>query len=60
VRSDHQAEIAADYVELIADLIEEENEARSSDAARWLGVTNATVVKTTRRLQDAGLATQLP
>jgi len=60
VRSDQQAEIAADYVELIADLIEEENEARSRDIARWLGVTNATVVKTTRRLQDVCLATQLP
>ena len=60
VRADHQAEIAADYVELIADLIEEANEARGSDIARRLGVTSATVAKTMRRLQDAGLITQEP
>lgn len=60
VRADHEAEIAADYVELVADLIEEIGEARSSDIARSLGVTTATVAKTLKRLRESGLITQEP
>jgi DtxR family manganese transport transcriptional regulator len=60
IRSDHQSELAQDYVELIADLIDEKGEARGSDVALRLGVANATVVKTLKRLQDAGLVTQEP
>src|SRR5262245_49279510 len=59
-RADHQAEIAQDYVELIADLIEEKGEARSTDVAQRLGVSNATVPKTLRRLQDDQLIAQEP
>jgi DtxR family manganese transport transcriptional regulator len=58
VRSDHQSELAEDYVELIADLIDERGEARGTDIALRLGVANATVVKTLKRLQDGGLVTQ--
>ena len=47
-------------MELIADLIDEKGEARGSDVALRLGVANATVVKTLKRLQDAGLVTQEP
>jgi DtxR family manganese transport transcriptional regulator len=60
VRADHQSEIAEDYVELIADLIDEHGEARGTDIAQWLGVSTATVVKTLRRLQDEKLITQEP
>jgi len=60
VRSDHQSELAEDYVELIADLIDERGEARGTDIALRLGVANATVVKTLKRLQDGGLVTQEP
>jgi DtxR family manganese transport transcriptional regulator len=60
IRSDHQSELAEDYVELIADLIDEKGEARGSDIALRLGVANATVVKTLKRLQDMGLVTQEP
>lgn len=60
VRADHQNELAADYVELIADLIDERGEARCTDIALRLGVANATVVKTLRRLQTAGLVSQEP
>ena len=60
IRTDHQSELAADYVELIADLMDEAGEARGSDIARRLGVANATVVKTLKRLQLAGLVTQEP
>ena len=60
VRADHQSELAEDYVELIADLIDERGEARGTDIALRLGVANATVVKTLKRLQDSGLITQEP
>lgn len=60
VRADHQNELAADYVELIADLIDERGEARCTDIALRLGVANATVVKALRRLQGAGLVNQEP
>ena len=60
IRADHQSELAEDYVELIADLIDEHGEARGTDVATRLGVANATVVKTMKRLQEAGLITQEP
>lgn len=60
VRAAHQNELAEDYVELIADLIDERGEARGTDVALRLGVANATVVKALKRLQDAGLVTQEP
>ena len=59
-RSDHQKERAEDYVELIADLIDERGLARGTDVAIRLGVANATVVKMMKRLCDAGLVTQEP
>ena len=60
VRADHQSELAEDYVELIADLIDERGEARGTDIALRMGVANATVVKTLKRLQESGLVTQEP
>ncbi|MFN4140321.1 manganese-binding transcriptional regulator MntR [Aestuariivirga sp.] len=60
IRADHSSELAEDYVELIADLIDEKGEARGSEVAIRLGVANATVVKTMKRLQDLGLVTQEP
>lgn len=60
IRADHSSELAEDYVELIADLIDEKGEARGTDVALRLGVANATVVKTLKRLQDQGLVTQEP
>ena len=59
-RADHQVEISEDYVELIAELIDEKGEARGTDIALRLGVANATVVKTLKRLQDQGLVMQEP
>ena len=60
VRADHQSELAEDYVEMIADLIDERGEARGTDIAMRMGVANATVVKALKRLQDSGLVTQEP
>ena len=52
VRADHSAELAGDYVEMIADLIDERGEARCTDIAMRLGVANATVVKTLTPIAD--------
>ncbi len=57
VREAHQTEIAEDYVELIADLIDQTGEARVVDLAERLGVTNATVNNTIQRLQRDNLVT---
>lgn len=60
VRDAHQTEIAEDYVELIAELIETSGEARLVDLAERLGVTNATVNNTVQRLARNGLVTCRP
>ena len=60
VRDAHQTELAEDYVELIADLIDETGEARVVDLAHRLGVSNATVNNTIQRLQRDGLVTSKP
>ena len=59
-RRDHSLELAQDYVELIADLIEEHGEARVVDLARRLGVTHVTVNRTIQRLQRAGFVSAEP
>ena len=59
-RRDHSQELAQDYVELIADLIEEHGEARVVDLARRLGVTHVTVNRTIQRLQRAGFVSAEP
>lgn len=60
VRADHAAELAEDYVELIAQLIEETGEARTVDIARRLGVSHVTVTKTLARLRREGLVHSEP
>jgi DtxR family transcriptional regulator, manganese transport regulator len=59
-RRARKTEIAEDYVELIADLIDGEGEARVVDIARRLGVSHATVIKTLGRLQRDGLVATKP
>jgi DtxR family manganese transport transcriptional regulator len=59
-RSDHRSEIAEDYVELIADLIDATGEARAVDLANRLGVSNATVAHAITRLQRDGLVHSEP
>jgi DtxR family transcriptional regulator, manganese transport regulator len=59
-REAHQTEVAEDYVELIAELIDACGEARGVDIARRLGVTQATVASTVARLQRAGLVASAP
>lgn len=57
-RSDHRNEIAEDYVELIADLIQTQGEARPVDIATKLGVKAPTVAKALDRLARDGLITR--
>ncbi len=59
-RRQNRAEIAEDYVEAIADLIDAGGEARAVDVARRLGVSHVTVLQTVRRLQRDGLVTTQP
>ena len=60
VREAHQTELAQDYVELIADLIELTGEARAVDLASRLGVSSATVNNALQRLQRDGLVSTKP
>lgn len=55
VRQAHESEMAEDYVELIADLIELHGEARPVDIAERLGVKPPTITKNIARLKSAGL-----
>jgi DtxR family manganese transport transcriptional regulator len=55
VRHAHQREVAEDYVELVADLLDATGEARVVDLAARLGVTAATVNSTLQRLAREGL-----
>jgi DtxR family manganese transport transcriptional regulator len=60
VREAHQTEMAEDYVELIADLIDGKGEARLVDLAECLGVSKPTVNGAVQRLQRDGLVTSEP
>jgi len=55
VREAHRIETAEDYVELIADLIEANGEARAVELAQRFGVSQATVNKVVTRLMREGL-----
>ena len=58
VREARRSEVAEDYVELIAELIHEQGEARPVDIAARMGVTAPTVAKTLGRLARDGLITR--
>lgn len=52
--------LVADYVELIADLIDDGHEARQVDIAARLGVAQPTVAKMLNRLAGEGLVSRKP
>ena len=60
IRKAHQSEVMEDYVEMIADLIEETGEARAVDLAARFGVTSPTVTATIQRCQREGLVETKP
>ena len=59
-REARRTELIEDYVELIADLIDEGGEARQVDIAAHLGVSQPTVVKMLKRLVQEGFVSQRP
>ncbi len=59
-RRDHSTETAEDYVEAVADQIEEAGTCRVVDLARHFAVSHVTVSKTVSRLKTAGFLTSEP
>ena len=59
-REARRAALVEDYVELIADLIDDGGEARQVDIAARLGVAQPTVAKMLKRLAEDGLVAQKP
>lgn len=59
-RSARAGAVAEDYVEIIADLLARDGEARPTDIARRLGVSHATAAKTVARLKRDGLVRSKP
>lgn len=59
-RAAHRDETAEDYVEAIAQLIDEQGEARVRDLALMIGVSHVTVTRIVSRLQGEGLVTTEP
>ena len=60
VRKAHQSETTEDYVQLIADLLNAQQEARLSDLAKRLGVSSPTVSKVLNRLKEEGYIESRP
>ena len=60
IRNARNAEIAEDYTEMIADLIDENGEARVVDLAKSFGVTSPTVNSVIRRLVRDGFVVSKP
>jgi DtxR family manganese transport transcriptional regulator len=54
-RGARQSEVAEDYVELVADLIDTKGEARLTEIAERMGVKKPTATKTLARLQQENL-----
>lgn len=59
-RNNRRTELVEDYVELIADLIDHDGEARQVEIAQRLGVAQPTVAKMLKRLASDGLIQQRP
>jgi DtxR family transcriptional regulator, manganese transport regulator len=59
-RKAHRGETGEDYVEAVAELIQERGEARVRDLAVMMGVSHVTVSRIVRRLSDEGLLISTP
>ena len=59
-RQARRSALVDDYVELIADLVDDGGEARQVDIAARLGVAQPTVAKMLKRLAEEGLVVQKP
>ena len=56
-RADHKSEKAEDYVEAIAEILQEQDCCRTNDLAKHFGVSHVTVLRTVERLTREGLVT---
>jgi len=54
-RRDHATETAEDYVEAVADILQQNETCRIVDLARYFGVSHVTVTRIVARLQESGL-----
>ncbi len=59
-RSDHASETAEDYVEAVADLIDERGACRVTDLSERFGVSHVTVIRIVQRLEREGLVATEP
>lgn len=59
-RAAHRDETAEDYVEAIAQLLDEQGEARVRDLAQMMGVSHVTVTRIVARLQEKRLVDTEP
>lgn len=59
-RAAHRDETAEDYVEAIAQLLDEQGEARVRDLVSMIGVSHVTVTRIVSRLQGEGLVSTEP
>ncbi len=59
-RRSRRLELVEDYVELVAELIDDGGEARQIDIAKRLGVAQPTVAKMLKRLAEENLVKQRP
>lgn len=59
-RADHAAETAEDYVEAVADLIDQKGACRVVDLSQRLGVSHVTVIRVIQRLEAEGLVATEP
>ena len=59
-RTRHASETAEDYVEAVLDIIEEKNECRVLDLAKYFNVSHVTVSKIVKRLDDEKLLNSNP
>ena len=60
VRNAHETELIEDYVELIGDLLQHNGEARATDVAARMGVSQATVARMVKRLNELGYVSNEP
>ncbi|MEX0320628.1 MAG: manganese-binding transcriptional regulator MntR [Puniceicoccaceae bacterium] len=55
VRRQHSEELAEDYVEAIAELLEKSGEARVKDLQGIFGVSHVSVIRALKRIEERGL-----
>ncbi len=60
IRSDHATELAEDYVEAIAEMIEQQGKCRGIDLAQRFAVSHVTVNRTIARLERDGFVATEP